>query len=111
MPHRNEQLTLFELTASDDFEPPRGIAAGHASSSVIPKSDPSTPEGNISSRDTGTDTEVDLASYAYQIWKNAVDADPKLAKVVADLPDVVFSTKPHSPTAGRRAGLYSHRRG
>ena len=25
-----------------------------------------------------TDNEVDLASYAYQIWKNAIDADPKL---------------------------------
>ena len=28
--------------------------------------------------DGEADTEVDLASYAYQIWKNAVDRDPSL---------------------------------
>ncbi|MBI3340152.1 MAG: NgoFVII family restriction endonuclease [Chloroflexi bacterium] len=39
------------------------------------------------------DTEVDLASYAYQIWKNAIDSDPQLQKVVPSLPDVAFSTK------------------
>jgi len=37
--------------------------------------------------------EVDLASLAYQIWKNAIDANPKLQKVVEDLPDVVYATK------------------
>lgn len=45
-----------------------------------------------------TDSEVDLASFAYQIWKNATDADPKLKKAVEDLPNVVFSTKLHKPT-------------
>jgi superfamily II DNA or RNA helicase len=44
------------------------------------------------------DTEVDLASYAYQIWKNATDADPKLERAVAELPDVVYATRPHHPT-------------
>ncbi len=39
------------------------------------------------------DTEVDLASYAYQIWKNAIDADPQLQKTIPALPDVAFSTK------------------
>ena len=28
------------------------------------------------------DTEVDLASYAFQIWKNAIDADPQLQKTI-----------------------------
>ena len=37
--------------------------------------------------------EVDLASYAFQIWQNAIEADPKLKKLVEDLPDVVFATK------------------
>ena len=37
--------------------------------------------------------EVDLASLAYQIWKNATDGDAKLKKAVEDLPDVVFATK------------------
>lgn len=39
------------------------------------------------------DTEVDLASYAYQIWKNAIDKEPKLQKIVAELPNVVYSTR------------------
>ena len=37
--------------------------------------------------------EVDLASLAYQIWKNATEGDTKLKKAVEDLPDVVFATK------------------
>jgi hypothetical protein len=43
--------------------------------------------------DEEEDIEVDLASYAYQIWKNAIDAQPELAKTVPDLPDVIFATK------------------
>jgi hypothetical protein len=46
MPHRNEQPTLFELTACDEFEPLQGLPAGHASPNVTPESYPSTPEGN-----------------------------------------------------------------
>ncbi|MGD0695603.1 MAG: helicase-related protein [Terriglobia bacterium] len=57
-----------------------------------------------------TDTEVDLASYAYQIWKNALDADPKLKKIVEDLPNVVFSTKPHKPTADQPEGVLVYMR-
>ena len=48
MPHRNKQPTLFELTACDELEQLRGVAAGHAQPNVAPKSDPSTPEGNVS---------------------------------------------------------------
>ncbi len=44
--------------------------------------------------DGDTDTEVDLGSFAFQIWKNAVDADPDLQKTIHDLPNVVYSTKP-----------------
>ncbi|MDR2840487.1 MAG: phospholipase D-like domain-containing protein [Paludibacter sp.] len=39
------------------------------------------------------DTEVDLASYAYQIWKNATDANPDLNKIIPDLPNVIYATK------------------
>lgn len=39
------------------------------------------------------DDEVDLASLAYQIWKNACDTDPTLKKTIPELPNVVFSTK------------------
>src|SRR5260370_6538032 len=34
------------------------------------------------------DTEVDLASYAFQIWQNAITADPSLQKTVPELPPV-----------------------
>lgn len=55
--------------------------------------------------DGDADAEVDLASYAYQIWKNAVTADPKLEKIVPDLPPVVYSTKPHQPVAAGPEGV------
>lgn len=47
--------------------------------------------------DGDADTEVDLASQAYQIWKNAVSADPSLEKTVANLPSVVYSARAHTP--------------
>jgi len=43
--------------------------------------------------DGEADTEVDLASYAYQIWTNAISDDPSLRKTIESLPDVVYSTK------------------
>jgi hypothetical protein len=51
MPHWIAQPTLFELTACDKFEPPRGLAAGHTSQSVTPKSGRSTLEGYVSPTD------------------------------------------------------------
>lgn len=49
-------------------------------------------------------TEVDLSSYAYQIWKNAIDADPTLERRVAELPNVVYSTRAHEPSPAAPAG-------
>lgn len=51
------------------------------------------------------DTEVDLVSYAYQIWKNATDADPKLNQIIPHLPDVIYSTRQHQPFAGWPKGV------
>ncbi|MGE3344315.1 MAG: helicase-related protein [Vicinamibacterales bacterium] len=48
--------------------------------------------------DGDDDVEVDLASYAYQIWKNAIDRDPELAKTIPAMPNVVYSTRAHVPT-------------
>ncbi len=53
----------------------------------------------------GDEGEVDLASHAFQIWKNAINADPSLEKAVTDLPDVVFSSRHHSPIAQRPEGV------
>jgi superfamily II DNA or RNA helicase len=50
-------------------------------------------------------TEVDLASYAYQIWKNAITADPNLQKIVPELPPVVFSTRNHIPVGANPEGV------
>jgi superfamily II DNA or RNA helicase len=44
--------------------------------------------------DGDADAEVDLASYAYQIWKNATDKFPELKTAIEALPEVVYSTKP-----------------
>ena len=49
--------------------------------------------------------DVDLASHAYQIWKNAIGEDPSLEKAVADLPDVVFSSRKHAPIAQQPEGV------
>jgi superfamily II DNA or RNA helicase len=54
------------------------------------------------------ETEVDLASYAYQIWKNAIDKDPTLEKTVAEFPPVVFSTRSHKPTEFKPAGILAY---
>ncbi len=43
--------------------------------------------------DGDEDAEVDLASYAYQIWKNAIDRDRELEKTIPAMPNVVYSTK------------------
>jgi superfamily II DNA or RNA helicase len=54
--------------------------------------------------DGDDDAEVDLASRAYQIWKNAIDADPGLAQRIKAMPDVVYSAKAHAPAPGRPEG-------
>ncbi|NLX95614.1 MAG: NgoFVII family restriction endonuclease [Rhodopirellula sp.] len=46
--------------------------------------------------DDDPDSEVDLGSSAYQIWKNAIDRDPSLEKIVPALPEVVYSTRQHA---------------
>lgn len=43
--------------------------------------------------DDDDDADVDLASYAYQIWKNATMDDPSLKKKIECMPPVVFSSK------------------
>ena len=55
--------------------------------------------------DDDGDTEVDLASFAYQIWKNATDADPGLAARIETLPNVVYATKAHAPSLEAPKGV------
>ncbi len=46
--------------------------------------------------DGDADGEIDLTSHAYQIWKNAITADPALERAVTSLPDVAFSSRQQS---------------
>ncbi len=55
--------------------------------------------------DGDEDSEVDLASYAYQIWKNAITLDPALQRSIPDLPPVAFSTKAHLPNLKEPDGV------
>jgi len=55
--------------------------------------------------DGDADGEVDLASYAYQIWKNAIDADPSLKKTIESLPSVVYSTRSHQTNKNEPEGV------
>lgn len=56
------------------------------------------------------DDEVDLASYAYQIWKNAIDQDPSLARIIPEMPNVTYSTKDHKTTSKSPDGVLVYMR-
>jgi hypothetical protein len=60
--------------------------------------------------DGDADTEVDLGSYAFQIWQNAISDDPSLQRVISDMPNVVYSTKPHTPTDREPEGVLVYAR-
>ena len=60
--------------------------------------------------DGDADNEVDLASYAYQIWKNAVDTNPDLQKIIPDLPPVVYSSRRHQASAEKPEGVLVYMR-
>jgi hypothetical protein len=55
--------------------------------------------------DGDEDSEIDLASYAYQIWKNAIDADPSLKKTIPDMANVVYSARQRRPEEDARQGV------
>ena len=60
--------------------------------------------------DDEADVDVDLASVAYQIWRDATKDDPALAKKIEDLPNVVFSTRAHEPSAAQPEGVLVYTR-
>jgi len=55
--------------------------------------------------DGEADNEIDLASFAYQIWLNATKNDPATKKAVENLPDVVFSSRAHKPSQHQPNGV------
>jgi SNF2 family DNA or RNA helicase len=60
--------------------------------------------------DGEADSEVDLASQAYQIWKNATEANPRLKTIIERLPSVVYSTRAHRGTALAPEGVLVYMR-
>jgi len=55
--------------------------------------------------DDDPDGEVDLASYAYQIWKNAIEAAPQLERLIPALPPVSYATKTFDVIPGQPPGV------
>ncbi|MBO3463209.1 phospholipase D-like domain-containing protein [Aetokthonos hydrillicola Thurmond2011] len=51
------------------------------------------------------DTEVDLTSEAFQIWKKATEDNPALKKMIEEMPNVVYSTRSHRPQAVQPEGV------
>lgn len=60
--------------------------------------------------DGDDETDVDLSSYAYQIWKNATMADPSLKKTIENMPSVVYSSKAYEPKPERPEGAMVYMR-
>lgn len=63
--------------------------------------------------DDDDDTEVDLQSQAYEIWKKAIEEDPALEKLITNMPDVVYATRSHNESTRYPAGVlvYTHTAG
>ena len=54
--------------------------------------------------------DVDLASYAYQVWRNATEADPALRKTIEELPSGVYSSKAYRDRPERPEGALVYMR-
>lgn len=60
--------------------------------------------------DEDEDMEVDLSSYAWQIWKNATDKDASLKQKIEALPSVVHSSMAYQGRQDRPAGVLLYMR-
>ncbi len=60
--------------------------------------------------DDEPDGEVDLSSYAYQIWQNATAADPKLATIIPNLAAVSHATQATHAPDGKWPGVLVYAR-
>ena len=60
--------------------------------------------------DGDDEADVDLSSYAYQIWKNAITAEPTLKKKIEAMPSVVYSSKAYKLQPDRPDGALVYMR-
>ncbi len=61
--------------------------------------------------DGDEDDEVDLASYAFEIWKKAVEKDPDLANIIPALPPVIYSSMDHRIKTDQPPGVLLYMKG
>lgn len=54
------------------------------------------------------DEEVDLSSYAYEIWNKATQERPKLTEKVENMPNVIYSTKDNPSKEKSDAGVLTY---
>ena len=55
--------------------------------------------------DDDADSEVDLSSYAYQIWQNAIKDDSRLERIIKDMSPVSFATRAWQEKPNRPSGV------
>lgn len=60
--------------------------------------------------DDEKDTEVDLSSYALQIWTNAIKQNAALKKIIPELPNVVYATKQNTQLPPENEGVIVYTR-
>jgi len=60
--------------------------------------------------DEDEEEEVDLSSYAFQIWKNAIDKNSVLKKIIPEMPNVVYGTKSIDNTQEEQEGVIVYAR-
>ena len=58
--------------------------------------------------DMEADNEVDLSSYAYQIWADAIKSKPALQKKIEALPEVIYSSRHYDGSARRPEGVITY---
>jgi hypothetical protein len=62
-------------------------------------------KAGVLDKDGDDDDEVDLASYAYQIWRDATDKNARLKSAIMALPNVAFATRQYSGLPGEPPGV------
>jgi SNF2 family DNA or RNA helicase len=87
--HQNAEVVGADETFFEDFDEQKILNLYHEKSGIL---------------DDEKDNDVDPSSYAYQIWKNAVDKNPALRRTIEDLPNVVYSAKEHLPEPAKPDG-------
>ena len=88
--HENAEVVGADESFFEDYEERKILDLYHEKSGIL---------------DDEKDDDNDPTSMAFQIWKNAVDKDPSLLRIVQDLPNVVFTAKEYNQPPAKREAL------